>query len=170
MKTCRKGLHQYEQTLRTCPVCRKISVKAYAQNNPSKLYSIKSKYAKNNPGKIYASQVLYRHRNPEKVSARQLNWRENNLDKRNSYEAKRRAAKLQRTPKWLTSEHYLEIQKFYSLAKELEVTSKQKLEVDHIIPLQGEQVSGLHVPWNLQILTESENTAKGNRLKWSENG
>jgi 5-methylcytosine-specific restriction endonuclease McrA len=35
--------------------------------------------------------------------------------------------------------------------------------VDHIVPLQGENVTGLHVEYNLQIITRAENTIKGNQ-------
>lgn len=77
---------------------------------------------------------------------------------------KRKSAKLQRTPSWLTDEHHKQISMFYWEAAEVSKLVGEFHTVDHIIPLQGKTVSGLHVPWNLQILTKSENSAKGNRL------
>jgi hypothetical protein len=86
-------------------------------------------------------------------------------DKKNALTAKRRANKLNATPKWLNKEQHTEMRNFYTIAKELQWLSEERLEVDHIIPLQGENVSGLHVPWNLQILPKSMNVKKGNKIK-----
>ena len=77
--------------------------------------------------------------------------------------AKRHASKMQRTPSWLNDGHWLEMESIYKYCSSLRSIGLD-YEVDHIIPLQGELVSGLHAPWNLQILTGSENASKGNRL------
>jgi hypothetical protein len=87
-----------------------------------------------------------------------------NLDKSAAKSAKRRAKKLQATPIWLTAEQLKEIQTFYTETKKLEQETGVKYHVDHIIPLLGENVCGLHVPWNLQILTAEENQRKNNRF------
>lgn len=77
---------------------------------------------------------------------------------------KRWAALLERTPKWLTNNHIIEITEFYAEATRLTEKSGILHHVDHIVPLQGKKVSGLHVPWNLQILTATENLSKRNKF------
>ncbi len=50
-------------------------------------------------------------------------------------------------------------------AKVLEKLTGEKYHVDHVIPLQGKNVSGLHIPANLQILTATANMKKGNKYE-----
>lgn len=76
--------------------------------------------------------------------------------------ARRRAAKLQRTPPWFNEGHKQQIREMIMERDRLTKETGIKHHLDHIIPLQGKNVSGLHVPWNLQILTESENCSKSN--------
>jgi len=76
----------------------------------------------------------------------------------------RRAQKSSSTPPWLTKEHRREIAWFYAEARRLTQETGIVHHVDHIHPLQGENVCGLHVPWNLQILTATENLQKNNKL------
>ena len=71
----------------------------------------------------------------------------------NSHNAKRRTAKLQRIVGWTD----------HKAIKEFYINCPKGYAVDHIVPLQGTNVSGLHVLNNLQYLTKSENSIKGNR-------
>jgi hypothetical protein len=103
--------------------------------------------------------------NSNKLRAVAAAWAKANPGKHCAKSAKRHAAKLRRTPPWITKEQLVEIQSFYILAKEIQWLSEEVLEVDHIVPLQGENVSGLHVPWNLQILPKSINASKSNQHK-----
>lgn len=75
---------------------------------------------------------------------------------------KRRAREAM--PPWLTLEQKAEIASIYAKARTMTKLSGVKHVVDHIVPLRSEVVCGLHVPWNLQVLTHEENCAKGNRL------
>ena len=75
---------------------------------------------------------------------------------------KARAARIQRTPQWADMSAVAE---FYAEAKRLEELTGIQFHVDHIVPLQGEMVSGLHVPANLQLLTAHENLSKSNSFE-----
>ena len=76
---------------------------------------------------------------------------------------KRQLAKLNRIPKWLTESDWLNIKCKYSVANMLSRESGKKYHVDHIIPLQGKLVSGLHVPSNIRVIPATENVKKSNK-------
>ena len=82
--------------------------------------------------------------------------------KRNMWASNKRAKKMERTPLWADMN---EIQKMYRLAHILTEASFSDTEyhVDHVIPLQGDIVSGLHTHINMQVLTADANRRKWNR-------
>lgn len=90
--------------------------------------------------------------------------KERNPDYYKSLVSSRRRRFRLATPKWLTAEHKMEIRLKYRLAIELSRRTGVRHAVDHIIPLQGEEVCGLHVPWNLEVITQDENLKKSNKL------
>jgi hypothetical protein len=76
--------------------------------------------------------------------------------------AKMYAKKLrQATPPWADTQM---IRAMYRKARRLSIETGVKHSVDHIYPLKGETVCGLHVHLNMQILTEAENMSKGNSI------
>lgn len=94
-------------------------------------------------------------------------WEESNPHKRAEKLAKYRAAKLQRTlrlPPDMAEKERQAVERFYIEAKRISEETGIPHEVDHIIPLQGRNVSGLHVSWNLQVIPANDNKSKGNRF------
>lgn len=91
-------------------------------------------------------------------------WRQENRGKAREHVANYRYRKNKSSPQWLTKQHRQEILDIYREAKDLEWLNEESLHVDHIVPINGKNVCGLHVPWNLQILTASKNISKGNRV------
>lgn len=92
----------------------------------------------------------YRARKPDVARA----WRQKNKQRVVLYTTRRRAAKLQRTPAWADT---AAIDAFY-------LACPEGHHVDHIVPLRGRLVSGLHVLNNLQYLPNAENLSKGNKF------
>lgn len=74
----------------------------------------------------------------------------------------RRAKKRSATPDWLTGSQKAHMKRTYHLAQLMSEITGQQYHVDHIIPLRGEAVCGLHVPWNLRVIPAEINLQKGN--------
>ena len=163
MKTCTKCDKEQETTefhkdrqkkdglCSICKLCNQMAVDKWQKDNSEKCNENTKKWQEQNPDQV-------------KITAR--NYGQNNKGIVNANTAKRYTSKIQRTPPWLTKKHLEDIREFYILAQELQWLSDpmDPLQVDHIVPLQGEIVSGLHVPWNLQVLPKSLNCRKSNRL------
>ena len=90
-------------------------------------------------------------------------WEKANPHKKLARVRKRQASKLKRTPKWLTKADNDAMVALYEEAAKLSKETGIKYHVDHILPLQGKKVSGLHVPANLQVIPAKENLKKSNR-------
>lgn len=118
------------------------------------------RWQENNRDRAYANQRAWRASNPEKVKQYSRTYWENNRDKYQHQKALRRASELQATPAWVDANALSSI---YAKAARLRAAG-QDVHVDHIVPLRGKNVCGLHVPWNLQIIPASDNLRKGNRL------
>lgn len=88
-----------------------------------------------------------------------------NKEKRVAATAARRAGKDRRTPAWLTESDFKQMADMYAFAANCQIALGEPYHVDHIFPLHGKFVSGLHVPGNLQILTAEVNIRKSNNWK-----
>ena len=142
-------------------------MRAYRKANREKLNTQLKEWRSTRMEKVRADNRAWYEANKEnrRLSYRASNkaWAEANKDKLNAKHAKRRAAKLNRTPSWLTKEDLGKIKELYKEAQKLREETGEEWHVDHIIPLQGENISGLHVPDNLQVIRAKDNLSKANR-------
>jgi len=122
----------------------------------------KESYLKHRPQALQRNRQYYQETKEQKLAYGKHHYQQNK-SKYAEYTRSRQARLLQRTPSWLSEDHRKELQDFYWLAKDLTAVSGETYHVDHIVPLQGDNVCGLHVPWNLQILPADINLSKGNR-------
>jgi hypothetical protein len=114
-----------------------------------------------NPTKRNSQNKRWRDKNPDRAHQVSKNYRQKNQGAVNARRMKRIAVQRQRTPDWadLTA-----IRIIYKNAASLTRKTGIRHHVDHIFPLQGELVSGLHVETNLQILSAIDNVKKSNKF------
>ena len=145
-----------------CKVCWAIYQKEYSKTHREQILKTRRKYLEVNRDKIkkYNSEygkvrnpIYYKNNKAKNLEKTRL-WARKNPGKINAKTSKRVADKLKQTPKWANIKA---IRQFY-------INCPEGYEVDHIIPLRGINVRGLHVLNNLQYLTRAENVKKGNKF------
>ncbi len=120
----------------------------------------KKTYTFKNSEVVSKNKSDYRLKNKEKISAYMAWWRKEYSHKMCAYASKRRAILLGATPKWADKE---KIERIYQQAALMnKLNPEMEYQVDHIIPLNGELVCGLHMHENMQILPAKQNQAKKN--------
>lgn len=149
----------------------------WREKNPGKNNELSRKWYADNREKALASDRQSRQANLEKFLIRERKsyakraarrketsreWRARNKHRVALYAASRRSALAKRTPPWLTDAHFAEMLTFFRQSEALTKETGEPHHVDHIVPLRGKTVSGLNVPWNLQVLPALDNLRKSN--------
>lgn len=93
----------------------------------------------------------------------QAEYKERNVDVVRADTSVRKRRHREATPKWLTPAERFQMRDLYVQARKLTELTRERYVVDHIVPLRGEDVCGLHVPWNLRVITQEENLKKSNK-------
>lgn len=143
-----------------CAICRDCSAAKNAEWRASNPDGFKRWLEKNKESRA-AYMADWYQKNKERRAANYRDWQKANSARMAERNQERYARKLRATPAWANKEKILE---FYNEAARLTKETGIRHEVDHIIPLKGEGVCGLHCEFNLQILTRSENARKKNRI------
>jgi hypothetical protein len=182
---CKHGHKTYRYTKdRACAACVKAKAKRlstigggnarrWAAKTPEQLAEIYVK-RKEYYHKTQEARLEERRRSFEKLKSTD-EWRSKhrasgsafkkaNPGKVNADTAKRRTAKMHRTPAWLTADDLWMIEQAYELAALRTKLFGFSWHVDHVLPLQGKKVSGLHVPNNLQVIPWADNVSKSNKF------
>jgi 5-methylcytosine-specific restriction endonuclease McrA len=117
-------------------------------------------YQENREQVIQAAATRPQHIKREYQAA----WKERNTVWVRADTKARRRKHRDATPPWLTRNQKSEIRQLYQIAITMTKTTGEQYVVDHIVPLRGNDVCGLHVPWNLRVITQEENLKKSNKL------
>lgn len=133
-----------------CKSCVSEYMALHYQQNSERIKTNVYGWIENNRARHNAKCAKWAKQNPEKVNART---------------ARRYAAKTNATPAWLDADQLWMITEAYDLARLRTELLGINFEVDHIVPLRGKKVMGLHVPWNLRVTPSSTNRRKSNTFE-----
>lgn len=150
LKYFHKNVASSDGKTNTCKDCKKELRKKYYTENKQKELSNSRAYQKYNYDK------LKEHRQDNLIIFRRASskWRKNNKEANRFKRSLERARKLKATPKWANLKRI----------KEIYENCPKGHHVDHIIPLKGKEICGLHIETNLQYLPAKENLKKGNKV------
>ncbi len=174
---CPRGhLSERMVSTRACCSCVAEKMQAWRTANPDKVNAQKRAYCKANTEQVKAWKSAEQKRNRaaanarnqryaethrEQLRAKNAAWAQANPGKCTAKAARRRASLLQATPSW--ADHDL-MDSYYELASIYREHAQLEVEVDHVVPLQGKKVCGLHVHSNLQIIDSLTNKSKSNNF------
>jgi 5-methylcytosine-specific restriction endonuclease McrA len=165
-KPCLRGHTALRKTKGGCTECIKEDWAADNEKRKSKPKSEAAKaagrryYEKNREAVIARAAA----RPAEEVRLHKYKHKKENPEYYKALTSVRKRRHRNATPKWITPEQKLQIRKLYLQAQELTKLTGERYVVDHIIPLISDEVCGLHVPWNLRVITQEENLKKSNKL------
>lgn len=161
---CKHG-HLEEKLVsnQTCCECNRLKVVAWQKSNPEKAKAKTDRWRDKHPGeaKKRANDWYYANKDKHKETMTALFKRRPSF--RAELSSRARADKFSRTPDWLTEDEKWMIGQAYELAALRSKITGLDWHVDHVVPLRGKFVSGLHTPYNLQVIPAIVNMRKGNR-------
>ena len=177
-KPCKHGhLSDRYTTTAICIACVKLAgVDRYKNARETQLASWRKWYESNkdthnervkrwqaaNKDKVRMDAQAWAKANPDKVKAKTLRYIQKHPDAYTACTAASVAKRAKRVPLWLTADDRWMLRQAYALAKLRTQMFGFIWEVDHIFPLRGSLVSGLHVPTNVQVIPKALNRAKNN--------
>lgn len=165
-KPCSRGHIALRKTKGSCTECLKED---WVLDNKKRSEKPKSEASK-------AASKRYYEKNKEAVKARanarpkdevnqyKKKYKEANPELYKALVSVRKRRHRKATPQWITADQKLAMRQLYLQAMELTKLTSERYVVDHIVPLISFEVCGLHVPWNLRVITQEENLKKSNKL------